>query len=568
MLFIARFRNSFQFVNLHSWINIVKRNTKLENHTILHPIALTSFVDEGLRKVHQCFGQLQVQEIKTSSILVSVFPLPITTFDPLNLSVDVGRETDLVGVKITYKSLTKLLNSLQNEVLQTNNLKTNAKCNREFCSNQSVKYYIQDSAMLTFSAHKGLEKHSVPINFTLPLSNRYNRIQQEVLSCEFFDEDAFMWSSHGCRVGSVDNGSVSCICNHTTNFAILLIDTPISKYAKHNCIPFNTLGTLNYVCNSCSVVFLILTVVAILIIHDSMRKSENEHIVTHFCLSVAALGMFLSLLFGDVAANQGYYSCIVNAMTTHYFILALFSWMIVEGWLLHLYVIQGNIRKVTVGWKKHLVGWGAPFIISIATILAGMLYDEYVLFYDHTSTSDSQSSSNEPLCVLTYQNGLVWASSGPILFAIFLNTYFLTKVLLVIKRLSKESDRYRPSISGRDALQCEVSTTKRTSVKPNKHQTSMLKGFTKLFPILGVSWLIGWLPRFFIGNISDSNCPVYSIIIMTMLVLHSLINGLLGVFIFIVCVLKDSFVMRNLRRKLKCKKTENYSAKCNGGTSC
>jgi hypothetical protein len=37
--------------------------------------------------------------------------------------------------------------------------------------------------------------------------------------CAFWNETLNAWSSSGCFVAKVDSDSISCSCNHTTNFA-------------------------------------------------------------------------------------------------------------------------------------------------------------------------------------------------------------------------------------------------------------------------------------------------------------------------------------------------------------
>jgi len=47
-------------------------------------------------------------------------------------------------------------------------------------------------------------------------------VKRRCLSCEYLDLQRNAWISDGCYVTNVDEKSVSCHCNHTTNFAAFM----------------------------------------------------------------------------------------------------------------------------------------------------------------------------------------------------------------------------------------------------------------------------------------------------------------------------------------------------------
>ena len=47
-------------------------------------------------------------------------------------------------------------------------------------------------------------------------------VASRCLSCGYYDIVSQTWSSNGCHVDSADDVSVTCFCNHTTNFAAFM----------------------------------------------------------------------------------------------------------------------------------------------------------------------------------------------------------------------------------------------------------------------------------------------------------------------------------------------------------
>ena len=58
------------------------------------------------------------------------------------------------------------------------------------------------------------------------------RIALKKLCLNFSNEEGGGWSTDGCRLASRDNGSVTCECDHLTNFAVLMDMSGISTVSK------------------------------------------------------------------------------------------------------------------------------------------------------------------------------------------------------------------------------------------------------------------------------------------------------------------------------------------------
>ena len=53
-----------------------------------------------------------------------------------------------------------------------------------------------------------------------------------MFSLNFSNEEGGGWSTDGCQLASPANGSVTCECDHLTNFAVLMDTTGISSVSK------------------------------------------------------------------------------------------------------------------------------------------------------------------------------------------------------------------------------------------------------------------------------------------------------------------------------------------------
>ena len=86
-----------------------------------------------------------------------------------------------------------------------------------------------------------------------------------------------------------------------------------------------------------------------------------QKILMHLCFALIAL--LIVLLAGFGAKNQQ--QCQVFSVLTHYFVLASFFWMGVEGvniYLCVVKVINGKISKFV--WKASAVAWGKSVYLT------------------------------------------------------------------------------------------------------------------------------------------------------------------------------------------------------------
>ncbi|XP_076807751.1 uncharacterized protein LOC143450885 isoform X2 [Clavelina lepadiformis] len=434
------------------------------------------------------------------------------------------------SISITFHSLSWILHYMKQ---QQNQGHLNSKT-LQLQDENKQKQFIPESTLISYSVYENRQKKSVPVIYTI-LTNRKPKGR---LSCEFYNTSSHSWSDVGCTFLQTNGSRVTCFCNHTTVFAVLLVtgDTKDIISKGMPCHQTVTINILEYTTNSLSVFFLSLTIMSFVILRKKLQGAGSERLVSHFNLSVAMLGLYLCMLTKDIAPLS-HWGCVQSTLATHYFILSTFSWMTVEGLLLNLYIVKGNMKNSTLGWKKFVIGWIVPVIVSIITLIIGLLQGEY--YYTHHKYTEKQ------VCLLTNVKGLDWAIAGYVLSALVINSFFLLRVTSVIVKLSRDTKRYQPA-GNHNKKQTE--NTAKASNSNLKVPVTVFKAFLKLYPILGLTWTMGWILNFFP---LPTECNAQGITFLLFVVLHTVLNGLQGVYIFIVCLVHDKQIRLALKQKLR-----------------
>uniref|UniRef100_A0A3B3TX64 Adhesion G protein-coupled receptor F7 n=1 Tax=Poecilia latipinna TaxID=48699 RepID=A0A3B3TX64_9TELE len=189
--------------------------------------------------------------------------------------------------------------------------------------------------------------------------------------CVFWDFSLFGglggWNDDGCMLVFNENGTISCHCNHTTTFSILM-----SPNSHDNFI----LAYITYNGVACSIVSLIIC----LIIEGIIWKSIGDNMTSYF-RHVSIVNIALSLLIADIwfiigavisdADQKNPPACTATTFFIHFFYLALFFWMLASALLL-LYrtfnVFDGGLSKRAMLIIGFSLGYGAPLIIATITI--------------------------------------------------------------------------------------------------------------------------------------------------------------------------------------------------------
>uniref|UniRef100_A0A8D2N3K5 G protein-coupled receptor 133 n=1 Tax=Zonotrichia albicollis TaxID=44394 RepID=A0A8D2N3K5_ZONAL len=203
-----------------------------------------------------------------------------------------------------------------------------------------------------------------------------------------------VWSDEGCVRQSGDLNYSVCLCNHLTNFAILMQVVPLQLTREHQV----ALSSITYIGCALSILCLTITLVTF---------APCDQLLLHIAFQ-----------------KQPVLPCKILAILLHFFFLSAFAWMLVEGF--HLYSMV--IKVFGSEESKHLyyygIGWGCPLVICVISA---------------SSSLDSYGESGN--CWLSLEDGAIWAFVAPAMFVILVNIGILIAVTRVISRIS--ADNYK-----------------------------------------------------------------------------------------------------------------------------
>ncbi|CAH1251520.1 ADGRG7 [Branchiostoma lanceolatum] len=169
------------------------------------------------------------------------------------------------------------------------------------------------------------------------------------------------WSPQGCTFVGMTNGSITCSCDHLTNFAVLVGH----QDKKHEGI-LSLISTIGCALSLGGLVFTLIPHLAF----RSLRKTKARFILINLCL--ALLSVLVVFFVGLEAAVGNTIGCMSVAFLLHYCLLAAFLWMAVEAFVLYqaLWKVLGVETELT--WQfalsSILIGWGLPGVAAGITI--------------------------------------------------------------------------------------------------------------------------------------------------------------------------------------------------------
>ncbi|KHN75537.1 Latrophilin-3 [Toxocara canis] len=306
--------------------------------------------------------------------------------------------------------------------------------------------------------------------------------------CVFWDTMARVWSDRGCTMLRTSDESTDCSCDHLTSFAILMDVTGKLDI---------TLGPESAAAlNIITIVGCVLSIICLLLsflVFTCFRSLWNVRNTIHrnlcLCLLIAELTFVVGI---DRTENKAV--CASIAVILHYFFLASFCWMLLEGYQLYLMLIQvfepDNVKILLY----FLWAYGFPAII--VAVSAGVAWPSY---------------GTPNYCWINVDTPTIWAFVGPITVVIIANIVFLAVALKVVM-----------SVKSRDRTRVE-------------RMAGWLKGSGTLLCLLGVTWIFGY------AMIVSKAEAVFAYI-------FTILNCIQGVFIFVLHVLLNEKVRATLFR--------------------
>ncbi|NWV29637.1 AGRL3 protein, partial [Origma solitaria] len=306
------------------------------------------------------------------------------------------------------------------------------------------------------------------------------------------------WSTQGCRLLTTNKTHTTCSCNHLTNFAVLMAHVEV-KVGIADPQAANALGRKKTLSLKC-IFFPNYSV--------SCSCAENNLGVSLFCESTPVCCINsswykrLPLLFSILTQI----ACAVFAALLHFFFLAAFTWMFLEG--VQLYIMLVEVFESEHSRRKYfyLVGYGMPALIVAVS-----------------AAVDYRSYGTDKVCWLRLDTYFIWSFIGPATLIIMLNVIFLG---IALYKMFHHTAILKPESGCLDNIK------------------SWVIGAIALLCLLGLTWAFGLM------YINEST--------VIMAYLFTIFNSLQGMFIFIFhCVLQ-----KKVRKEYgKCLRTHCCSGK-------
>ncbi|KAM9543105.1 adhesion G protein-coupled receptor L2 isoform 16-T17 [Guaruba guarouba] len=427
---------------------------------LLEPTRVSMPTENIVLDVAVLITEGQVQDLK--------FPQGSKGGNSIQLSASTVKQNSRNGlaklVFIIYKSLGRFL-STENATI---------KLGSDFAGRNST--IAVNSHVIAASINKESSRVYLtdPVHFTLEHIDPDNYFNA---NCSFwnYSERTMMgyWSTQGCKLVDTNRTHTTCACSHLTNFAILMAHREIVyKDGVHELL----LTVITWVGIVISLVCLAICIFTFCFFRG--LQSDRNTIHKNLCINLF-IAEFIFLIGIDKTEYK--IACPVFAGLLHFFFLAAFAWMCLEG--VQLYLMLVEVFESEYSRKKYYYVAGYLFPATVVGVSAAIDYKSY---------------GTEKACWLHVDNYFIWSFIGPVTFIILLNLIFL---VITLCKMVKHSNTLKPDSSRLENIK------------------SWVLGAFALLCLLGLTWSFGLL---FINE---------GTVVMTYL--FTVFNAFQGMFIFI-----------------------------------
>uniref|UniRef100_A0A671W3A0 Adhesion G protein-coupled receptor L3 n=1 Tax=Sparus aurata TaxID=8175 RepID=A0A671W3A0_SPAAU len=287
------------------------------------------------------------------------------------------------------------------------------------------------------------------------------------------------WSTQDCRLLGTNRTHTTCSCTHLTNFAVLMAHVDVKNTDPvHDML----LDVITWVGILLSLVCLLISLFTFCFFRG--LQSDRNTIHKNLCISLfIAESLFL------VGINRGDQpiACAVFAALLHFFFLAAFTWMFLEGVQLYIMLVEVFESEHSRRRYFYLVGYGVPALIVAVS-----------------AAVDYRSYGTDRICWLRLDTYFIWSFIGPATLIIMLNVIFLG---IALYKMFHHTAILKPDSGCLDNIK------------------SWVIGAIALLCLLGLTWAFGLM------YVNEST--------VVMAYLFTIFNSLQGMFIFIFhCVLQ------------------------------
>ncbi|KAJ6656270.1 hypothetical protein lerEdw1_003926 [Lerista edwardsae] len=436
---------------------------------LLEPTRVAMPTDHIVLEVAVLSTEGQVQDLK--------FPQGNAGGNSIQLSSSTVKQNSRNGlaklVFIIYKSLGRFL-STENATI---------KLGSEFAGRNSTIAVNSDVIAASINKESSRVYLTDPVLFTLAHIDPDNYFNA---NCSFwnYSERTMMgyWSTQGCKLIDTNKTHTTCACSHLTNFAILMAHRGIVyKNGMHELL----LTVITWVGIVISLVCLAICIFTFCFFRG--LQSDRNTIHKNLCINLL-IAEFIFLI--GIDKTEYTIACPIFAGLLHFFFLAAFAWMCLEG--VQLYLMLVEVFESEYSRKKYYYVAGYLFPATVVGVSAAIDYTSY---------------GTQKACWLKVDNYFIWSFIGPVTFIILLNLIFL---VITLCKMVKHSNTLKPDSSRLENINYEDN-------KP--FIKSWALGAFALLCLLGLTWSFGLL---FVNEET-----------IVMAYLFTVFNAFQGMFIFI-----------------------------------
>ncbi|XP_035392466.1 adhesion G protein-coupled receptor L2-like isoform X4 [Electrophorus electricus] len=340
----------------------------------------------------------------------------------------------------------------RNHTLTVNSHVLSASMNKE-----SSRVFVSEPAMFTL-------QHLDTENYFNPNCSFWNYSERSMMG---------YWSTQGCKLLGTNKTHTTCSCSHLTSFAILMAHRGhVDDGSVHELL----IGMVTRMGTAAALLCLAASIFTFCFFRG--LQSDRNTIHKNLCIN-----LFLAELLFLVGINmtEPPILCSVIAGLLHFFFLAVFAWMCLEG--VQLYLMLVEVFESEFSRRKYYYASAYLFPALVVGISAAI---------------DYQSYGTKRVCWLRVDNHFIWSFIGPVAFIIMLNLVFL---VVTMYKMLKHSTSVKPDSSRLESIR------------------SWVLGAFSLLCLLGLTWSFG---LFFLNDSS-----------IVMAYLFTTFNTLQGMFIFI-----------------------------------
>uniref|UniRef100_UPI0037E92425 adhesion G protein-coupled receptor E5 n=1 Tax=Semicossyphus pulcher TaxID=241346 RepID=UPI0037E92425 len=252
-----------------------------------------------------------------------------------------------------------------------------------------------------------------------PVKLTFNHLEKRKKSshrCVFWNSslEGGRWSDHGCSVVESNPDYTVCSCNHLSSFAVLMALYDIEHTFE--------LQLITWVGLSLSLICLLICILTFWLIRSIHSTRTTIHL--HLCISLFLANI---IFLSGITRTENPVGCGVVAGFLHFFYLAAFCWMCLEGiQLFRMVVLVFNTSFKTLYMLAG--GYGVPAVIVAIS-----------------ASANPKGYGTEKYCWLDVN--FIWSFFGPACLIIIINIFFF---LITVWKLAVKFSSLNPDL---DSLQ-------------------------------------------------------------------------------------------------------------------